>query len=83
MSTVTAKIEPATRLGSLLVKQLTAPVKFTQAAQELVHGGVTTFVEVGPGNVLSGLVKRIDKGVRTFSVNDLASLEKAREALSS
>ena len=83
MSTVTAKIEPATRLGSLLVKQLTAPVKFTQAAQELVQGGVTTFVEVGPGNVLSGLVKRIDKSVRTFSVNDLASLEKAREALSS
>jgi len=83
MSTVTAKIEPATRLGSLLVDQLTAPVRFTQAARELVHGGVTTFVEVGPGNVLSGLVKRIDKGVRTFSVNDLASLEKAREALSS
>src|SRR6478752_6778524 len=83
MSTVTAKIEPAARLGSLLVDQLTAPVKFTQAAQELVHDGVTTFVEVGPGNVLSGLVKRIDRGVRTFSVNDLASLEKAREALSS
>ena len=83
MSTVTAKIEPATRLGSLLVTQLTAPVRFTQAARELVHGGVTTFVEVGPGNVLSGLVKRIDKSVRTFSVNDLASLEKAREALSS
>ena len=83
MSTVTAKIEPATRLGSLLVTQLTAPVRFTQAARELVHDGVTTFVEVGPGNVLSGLVKRIDKSVRTFSVNDLASLEKAREALSS
>jgi [acyl-carrier-protein] S-malonyltransferase len=83
MSTVTAKIEPATRLGSLLVTQLTAPVRFTQAARELVHEGVTTFVEVGPGNVLSGLVKRIDKSVRTFSVNDLASLEKARDALSS
>ena len=49
MSTVTAKIEPATRLGSLLVDQLTAPVRFTQAARELVHDGVTTFVEVGPG----------------------------------
>ena len=81
MSTVTARVEPATRLASLLVDQLTAPVKFTQAARELVHGGVTTFVEVGPGNVLSGLVKRIDKSVRAISVNDLASLEKAREAL--
>jgi len=83
MSTVTARIEPAARIGSLLVDQLTAPVRFTQAARALVHDGVTTFVEVGPGNVLSGLVKRIDRGVRTFSVNDLASLEKAREALSS
>ena len=82
MSTVTARVEPATRLASLLVDQLTAPVKFTQAARELVQGGVTTFVEVGPGNVLSGLVKRIDKSVRAISVNDLASLEKAREALS-
>lgn len=82
MSTVTARIEPATRIGSLLIDQLTAPVRFTQAARALVHDGVTTFVEVGPGNVLSGLVKRIDRSVRTFSVNDLASLEKAREALS-
>lgn len=82
MSTVTARIEPATRLGSLLIDQLTAPVRFTQAARALVHDGVTTFVEVGPGNVLTGLVKRIDRSVRTFSVNDLASLEKAREALS-
>ncbi len=83
MSTVTAKIEPAQRLASLLVDQLTAPVRFTQAAGELVKDGVTTFVEIGPGNVLSGLVKRIDRGVRTISVNDLASLEKAKEALAS
>jgi [acyl-carrier-protein] S-malonyltransferase len=83
MSTVTAKIEPAQRLGSLLVDQLTAPVRFTQAAGELVRGGVTTFVEIGPGNVLAGLVKRIDRNVRTISVNDLASLEKAKEALAS
>ena len=41
--------------------------KFTQAATELVQGGVTTFVEVGPGNVLSGLVKRIDRSVEAVS----------------
>jgi [acyl-carrier-protein] S-malonyltransferase len=46
-----------------------------------MRSGVTTFVEVGPGNVLSGLVKRIDRGVRAISVNDLASLEQAEEAL--
>ena len=81
MSTVTAKIEPAQKLAGLLVDQLTAPVRFTQAARELMRSGVTTFVEVGPGSVLSGLVKRIDRSVRTVSVSDLASLEKAKEAL--
>ena len=50
-------------------------------AGELMKDGVTTFVEIGPGNVLSGLVKRIDRSVRTITVNDLASLEKAKEAL--
>ncbi len=82
MSTVTARVEPATRFASLLIDQLTAPVKFTQAATELIQAGVTTFVEVGPGSVLSGLLRRIDKNVRAISVNDLASLENAREVLS-
>jgi [acyl-carrier-protein] S-malonyltransferase len=82
MSTVTAKIEPAQRLGSLLVEQLTAPVRFTQAAGELVREGAKTFVEVGPGNVLSGLVKRIDRSVKTVSVNSLAALEKIEDKLS-
>jgi [acyl-carrier-protein] S-malonyltransferase len=81
MSTVTAKIEPAQRIGGLLVEQLTAPVKFTQSTTELIRGGVRTFVEVGPGNVLSGLVKRIDKSVKTVSVNNLASLQQLEEKL--
>lgn len=82
MSTVTARFEEAQRMGALLVDQLTAPVRFTQAASELVKDGVRTFVEVGPGNVLSGLVKRIDRSVKAVSVNDLDSLEKVEEALS-
>jgi [acyl-carrier-protein] S-malonyltransferase len=82
MSTVTAKIEPAQRLGKLLVDQLTAPVKFTQATRELMHQGVSTFVEVGPGNVLSGLVKRIDRSVKSISVNNLDALKKLEDTLS-
>ena len=82
MSTVTAKVEPAQRFGGLLVEQLTAPVRFTHATRELVREGVRTFVEVGPGNVLSGLVKRIDKTAKAVSVNNLASLEKLEETLS-
>jgi [acyl-carrier-protein] S-malonyltransferase len=56
-------------------------VRFTQAARELINGGVTTFVEVGPGSVLSGLLKRIDKSVRTISVSDLKSLDEATAEL--
>jgi [acyl-carrier-protein] S-malonyltransferase len=81
MSTVTAKIEDAQRYRELLIEQLTAPVRFTQSARELINQGVTTFVEVGPGNVLGGLLKRIDRSVRTFSVNDLESLEEVSETL--
>lgn len=81
MSTVTARIEPAQRMGALLVEQLTAPVKFTQAARELVQGGVRTFVEIGPGTVLSGLMKRIDRSVQAVSVSDLAGLKRLEEVL--
>ncbi len=81
MSTVTAKIEPAQRLGTLLVEQLTAPVRFRHATNELIRDGVRTFVEVGPGNVLSGLVKRIDRSVKAVSVNNLTSLKQLEETL--
>jgi [acyl-carrier-protein] S-malonyltransferase len=81
MSTVTARLEDANRYGELLVQQLTAPVRFTQAARSLVEQGVTVFVEVGPGNVLSGLLKRIDRSVRTVSVSDLKSLQTLEETL--
>jgi [acyl-carrier-protein] S-malonyltransferase len=81
MSTVTARLESAQRMAPLLVDQLTAPVRFTQAASELMREGVKTFVEVGPGNVLSGLVKRIDRSVKAVSVNNLAALDKLHETL--
>jgi [acyl-carrier-protein] S-malonyltransferase len=82
MSTVTAKIEPAQRMAALLVEQLTAPVKFTQAARGLIDQGVRVFVEVGPGSVLSGLLKRIDRTVKAVSVNKLSDLQEAEETLS-
>jgi [acyl-carrier-protein] S-malonyltransferase len=81
MSTVTAKLEDANHLRDLLVRQLTAPVKFTQAARGLVGKGVTVFVEVGPGNVLTGLLKRIDRSVRTISVSNLNELNELEERL--
>src|SRR3954469_673335 len=81
MSTVTARIESAQRMAPLLVDQLTAPVRFTQAASELMRDGVKTFVEVGPGNVLSGLVRRIDRSVKAISVNSVEALERLPDLL--
>jgi [acyl-carrier-protein] S-malonyltransferase len=81
MSTVSAKVEDVQRIRELLVEQLTAPVRFTQAARELIDKGVTVFVEVGPGNVLSGLLKRIDRSVKTFAVSDLEGLAELEEAI--
>jgi [acyl-carrier-protein] S-malonyltransferase len=82
MSTVSARLETAKRMAPLLVEQLTAPVRFTQAAQALKGKGVQTWVEVGPGNVLSGLVKRIDRNARTISVSTPEGLAKLEETLS-
>src|ERR671929_383790 len=83
MSTVTARIEDAKRMAPLLVEQLTAPVRFTQAAQSLMKEGANTFVEIGPGNVLSGLVKRIDRSVKTISVDSPEAIDKLEETLAS
>jgi [acyl-carrier-protein] S-malonyltransferase len=82
MSTVTAKIEPAQRMAALLVEQLTAPVRFTQAARGLIDQGVRVFVEVGPGSVLSGLLKRIDRTVKAVSVNRIADVQEVEETVS-
>jgi len=48
-----------------LVSQLTAPVKWTQSMQQMIADGASTFVEVGPGNVLQGLLRKIDRSVAT------------------
>ena len=54
-------------LRKQLVAQLTAPVKWTQSIQQMVADGATNFTEVGPGNVLQGLIRKIDRSVETSS----------------
>jgi [acyl-carrier-protein] S-malonyltransferase len=71
----------AARIVPLLVEQVTAPVRWIECVEELVRQGVTRVVEVGPGKVLSGLAKRIDRNVETWNVEDGASLEKTLAAL--
>ena len=72
--------DPA-RIVPLLLEQVTAPVRWIECVEELVRQGVTRVVEVGPGKVLSGLAKRIDKSVEVWNVEDRASLEKTLAAL--
>ena len=71
----------ADRIVPLLVEQVTSPVRWIECVQELVRLGATRMVEVGPGKVLSGLAKRIDKSVEVWNVEDRASLEKTLAAL--
>ncbi len=63
------------RVKELLVRQVSAPVLWDAAVREMVALDVTEFVEIGPGKVLSGLVKRIDKGVVAKNVEDAAGMK--------
>ncbi len=69
------------RVVPLLVEQVTAPVRWIECVEELVRLGVTRMVEVGPGRVLSGLVRRIAREVEVLNVEDRPSLEKTLAAL--
>lgn len=59
-----------------LAQQIAAPVQWTRTIEYLVGAGVTTFLEIGPGQALTGMVKRIAKGVTTLNVSSGADLEK-------
>lgn len=64
------------RVASLLVSQVCAPVLWEQSIEKMIESGVTSFLEIGPGKVLSGLVKRINKEVVTGNLEDSATLAK-------
>jgi acyl transferase domain-containing protein len=69
------------QLRDLLARQLTGAVRWVESVRRLADLGVDTFVEVGPGTVLSGLVRRSVDGVRILSAADLAGVEAVAEAL--
>jgi [acyl-carrier-protein] S-malonyltransferase len=62
-------------LRDALVRQVSAPVRWVDSIQLLVEQGVDTFIEAGPGKVLSGLIRRIARDVKMLNVEDAASLE--------
>lgn len=63
-------------IKDLLVKQLYSPVRFAESISHMIQHGVDAFVEIGEGKVLCGLVKKIDRNIPTFNIQDNASLEK-------
>jgi [acyl-carrier-protein] S-malonyltransferase len=69
--------EDGARVVELLLKQVVGSVRWVESVQALEKAGVTKIVELGPGKVLSGLVKRISPGIVCVNVEDPASLEKA------
>lgn len=66
-----------------LEKQVTGSVRWTESMQAVIAAGNTTFIELGPGKVLAGLLGRIDKTVKVISIDDVASLEAAVAELES
>lgn len=70
--------QPVTEVADikkLLIEQLYSPVRFEQCVRNMSAVGVDVFVEVGSGRVLSGLVRKIDRNIKTFTTHDLKSLE--------
>jgi len=69
------------KIKTSLIKQLNSPLLWEDSIRNMVGNGVDTFVEVGPGRVLSGLIKRIDSAVRILNVEDSGSLQKTLDTL--
>ena len=84
VSNVYAKpVEDAESAREALIRQVTGSVKWSDSIQLLIGRGVQTFVEVGPGKVLCGLMRQIDRSKKSLNVEDEASLRKTLEYLAS
>lgn len=76
VTNVTAEmINNKDEVKDLLIRQVSNPVRWEGSVRRLLDLGVDTFVEIGPGKVLSGFVKKVSKEVKTYNVEDLKSLE--------
>lgn len=83
VANVTASpVQDGAEIRSLLVEQVYSPVLWEDSVAWLIAQGVDTFVEFGPGSVLTGLIKKIDKTLTLINVSDMEMLEGAIQALS-
>jgi len=70
-----------TEIVNSLVKQLYTPVRWQECVKYMISKGVDTFIEIGPGKVLAGLIKRIDSSVKILNVSNIDDLENLRKEL--
>jgi [acyl-carrier-protein] S-malonyltransferase len=83
VTNVTAEIvTDASKVKELLVRQVSNPVLWENSVIKMIENGVDTFVEIGPGKVLSGFVKKVSKDVRTFNIEDTDSMNKTISEIS-
>ena len=83
VTNVAAKAEcEGSELKQALMSQLTEPVRWEESVHQMLEGGVEAFLEFGSGNVLSGMIKKIDRKIPVHPVYDTSSLSKAVEAVS-
>ncbi len=76
ISNVTAKPQKKSEeIKNLLIEQIEQPVRWRESINNMIGLGVNRFIEIGPGKVLSGLIKRIDRNVKLNQVNNLSDLE--------
>lgn len=76
VANVTANaVTSADEIRGLLVEQVYSPVLWEDGVRYLVEQGVDTFVEIGSGTVLAGLIKKVDKNLRVISINSISALE--------
>jgi len=77
ISNVTAKEEgEVNKIKPLLIDQITARVRWRESVNYMIESGVSEFLEIGPGKVLSGLVKKINKEVKVLNINSIEDIQK-------
>jgi len=74
-------LQEVSEIKNEMIEQVYSPVLWEQDVRKMLELGVTTFIECGPGKVLSGLVKKVERSVNTYCVYDEASLQEALQAL--
>ncbi|MDA9591489.1 ACP S-malonyltransferase [Pelagibacteraceae bacterium] len=81
VSNVTASVCNANEIKNLLIDQVVCRVRWRECLRYIIDKGTTNFIEIGPGNILTNLVKRMDKKINAFSISTIKDLEKLRKLI--